>query len=388
MKKSKFLERINDLIWYCLIAYTASDIFSIAIVQIFAGVLLVLFVLKKIISANFSFQKNPVNIPLLVFILTRIISVFLSINPEESIPSLYKEVIFYFVFFVLVNEIDINNRQRVKLILQIVISTGLIATLYGISVYVFVHHERISSTASGYYTLGMYLTACLAISLLTGRTEIFPKRYLWWITNLIFMAGILLTLDRAHWVAMSFAVIFAGILKERKFLVVYLVILVISILAVPSLLDRITLALRQMDFSERGLIWKGAYVLMWKHPLFGFGTETFTGIFPFYDYMYDKGVSSWHNDFIQIYIESGLVCLIPYIYLIVIIYKKSFQALKKFGGINKVLQEEILPGLLLAFTAFIFSGFLLDPITRMLFILIISLIALIVTKDSVGISES
>ena len=387
MKKSKFLERINDLIWYCLIAYTASDIFSIAIVQIFAGVLLVLFVLKKIISANFSFQKNPVNIPLLVFILTRIISVFLSINPEESIPSLYKEVIFYFVFFVLVNEIDINNRQRVKLILQIVISTGLIATLYGISVYVFVHHERISSTASGYYTLGMYLTACLAISLLTGRTEIFPKRYLWWITNLIFMAGILLTLDRAHWVAMSFAVIFAGILKERKFLVVYLVILVISILAVPSLLDRITLALRQMDFSERGLIWKGAYVLMWKHPLFGFGTETFTGIFPFYDYMYDKGVSSWHNDFIQIYIESGLVCLISYIYLIVIIYKKSFQALKKFGGINKGLQEEILPGLLLAFTAFIFSGFLLDPITRMLFILIISLIALIVTKDSVGISE-
>jgi len=103
--------------------------------------------------------------------------------------------------------------------------------------------------------------------------------------------------------------------------------------------------------------------------------------------MYDKGVSSWHNDFIQIYIESGLVCLISYIYLIVIIYKKSFQALKKFGGINKGLQEEILPGLLLAFTAFIFSGFLLDPITRMLFILIISLIALIVTKDSVGISE-
>lgn len=384
MNKTKFLERINDLIWYCLIVYAASDIFSIAIVQIFAGALIILFVIKKIFAGDLSFQKNPFNIPLLVFILTRVISVFLSVNFEVSLPSLYKEILFYFVFYVLVSEIDINNRQRLKLILQIIISTGLVATLYGISIYIFVHHERISSTASGYYTLGMYLTACLAIGMMTGKTEIFPKRYFWWIANLIFMAGILLTLDRVHWAAMTFAVLISGVLKERKFLLVYLIIFVISILAVPSLLERIMLVFQQMDFSERGMIWKGAYVLMWKHPVFGFGTETFTAIFPFFDYMYDKGVSSWHNDYIQLYMESGLVCLVSYIYLIVIIYKKSFQALKKFKGTEKAFHAEILPGLLLAFTTFIFCGFLLDPITRMLFILIIALVALIVSENKEG----
>lgn len=380
MERSKLLDRIDGAIWYVLLVYVISDIFSIAVVQISAITLIILFIFKKIAGKSFSFSKNPLNIPLLIFIGTRTLSVFLSIDFQTSLTSLYKEILFYFIFFVFVNEIDIKNRQKVKLILQLVIISGIVATLYGLSVYIFVHHERISSTASGYYTLGMYLTACLALSLMTGDLkEIFPKRYLWWITNFIFIAGILFTFDRVHWIAMTMAVVITGIVKERKFLIVYLVLIVGAIIVFPTLLDRITLTIRQMDFSERGLIWKGAYTLMWQHPVFGFGTETFNMIFPYYNNIWDKGVGSWHNDYIQIYIESGLVCLAAYIYFIVIVYIKSFKTIKIVKNADSSgFGRKILPGLLLAVTCFLISGYLLDPITRLIFLLFVSLIALIV----------
>ncbi len=378
MKKSKIAERLDDIIWYCLIVYAASDIFSIAVVQISAGTLIVLFLLKKILSSNFIFKKNPLNLPLLLFILARIISIILSSDFNLSFPGLYKEVVFYFVFFVFINEIDISNRQRIKVLLQLIIFSGCAAAIYGMAVYLFINPGRIMSTTSGYYTLGMYLVASLSISLMTGDVkEIFPKRYIWWFVNLILIAGILLTFDRVHWIAMTLAVFLSGIIKERKFVILYVIIIFASFLLFPVLFERLTLAFNQMDFSERGLIWKGAYSLMGKHPVFGFGPGTFREIFPYYEEIWDKGVNNWHNDYIQLYIESGLIGLASYIYLIVIAFKNSFSALKFYKTNEDNFNRTILRGLVLSFTTFLISGFLLDPVTTLLFLLIISLISIL-----------
>src|SRR5438046_1533156 len=105
------------------------------------------------------------------------LSVFLSTNFQSSYPSLYKEIIIYFLFFVLVNEIDIKNRTKLVILLQVIILSALTAAIRGIVIYLFIDKARISSTTSGYYTLGMYLTAVFSVSLMIGSyNEIFFKR--------------------------------------------------------------------------------------------------------------------------------------------------------------------------------------------------------------------
>ena len=63
--------------------------------------------------------------------------------------------------------------------------------------------------------------------------------------------------------------------------------------------------------------------MLWnQHPIVGFGPRTFHEIFPLFDAMPIRGVGSWHNDYLQVYMESGLLGLLPQLWLVgtVIIY--------------------------------------------------------------------
>src|SRR5205085_700131 len=236
---------------------------------------------------------------------------------------------------------------------------------------------RITSTTSGYYTLGMFLTAVLAISVMLGKyNEIFIKRIVWWIVNLIFVLGILLTFDRIHWLGMTIAVLIAGILKERKLLIIYFAAVISAVLFYPAFYERFMNAVQEMKFSERNVIWKGAFMLAGKHPIFGFGTGTFREIFPLYNDIFDKGVSSWHNDFLQVYMEGGIVGLGAFLYLIVAIYVNGFKSLKIFKQQNNNFYKDLTGALILSILTFLIGGFILNPITTLLFLIVVGLLGL------------
>jgi len=278
---------------------------------------------------------------------------------------------------VFVNEIDIENKNRVKLIVWILILSGFVATLYGLSYYTFIKQDRISATTSGYYTLGMYLTAILSLTLMLGENkDIFPKRILWWILVFIFIIGILLTFDRIHWIAMTFAILVTGILKERKLLIFYIVISGALLLFYHPLYERLTLVFTEHDFSERGVIWNGAFMLIGKHPIFGFGQNTFREIFPFFEIMRVKGVNNWHNDYLHLYMESGIVGLGAYLFLIIVTFKSAFTSRNKLITQGRIFNRDLISALTLSFTCFLIGGFILDPVTTLLFLFIYSLIAL------------
>lgn len=382
LPQNNSIKVFDKIIWYSILVFSGSLIFSIAIGQTLAIILMLLFITKKIVYGDYSFVKNPVNIPFLCFVTGRLLSVFLSTNFQSSYPSLYKEIVIYFLFFVLVNEIDIKNKSKAALLLQVIILSALVAAIRGIIIYIFIDKARITSTTSGYYTLGMFLTAVFSLSLMIGNhKEIFLKRFIWWIVNFILVAAILLTFDRMHWIAMTVSVIIAGIVKERKFLIVYFVLAGGAVLLYPQLLERIMMVINDMNISERQIIWKGAGMLFWNHPVFGFGTRTFNEIFPLYNQMVDKGTSSWHNDILQVYMESGILGLIALIYFIYSLLRNGIKAIKNFKNNGDLFYKDITSGLLLAFIAFLVGGFLLDPILAMLFLIVVSLIALLIVRS-------
>jgi O-antigen ligase len=97
--------------------------------------------------------------------------------------------------------------------------------------------------------------------------------------------------------------------------------------------------------------------------------------------MFDKGTSSWHNDFLQVYMESGIVGLCAMLYFIFSVFKNGLKAIKQFKKSSDRFHKDLASGLLLSFLAFLIGGFLLDPILAMFFLLVVSLITLLIVRS-------
>jgi len=92
--------------------------------------------------------------------------------------------------------------------------------------------------------------------------------------------------------------------------------------------------------------------------------------------MRDKGVNNWHNDYLHLYMESGIVGLGAYLFLIIVTFKSAFTSRNKLITQGRIFNRDLISALTLSFTCFLIGGFILDPVTTLLFLFIYSLIAL------------
>ncbi|HQY21273.1 MAG TPA: hypothetical protein PLX80_10565, partial [Ignavibacteria bacterium] len=117
LSKEKGLDSYLDkAIWFSIIALISTAIFSIALLQIFTSSAIILWIVKIIVTKNYTFVKTPLDKIFLIFIAARILSIPLSLYPEISYIRFLKEIIFYTIFFVVTNEFDVTNRKKIILV--------------------------------------------------------------------------------------------------------------------------------------------------------------------------------------------------------------------------------------------------------------------------------
>jgi O-antigen ligase len=132
------------------------------------------------------------------------------------------------------------------------------------------------------------------------------------------------------------------------------------------------------DLSDRNILLMGAedLFLKFQHPLLGYGPKTFQNIFPYTEELFDKKIGSWHNDFIQIYFESGILEVISFLILIIIPCRLIIKLLKK--DINNDYKN-ILWGILFGISGLVLSaltaGFIDSPVLSILFAFLIALVS-------------
>lgn len=373
--------QIDRIIWWGILVFLASLILSIAVVQIVSILLIVLWLIKLFINKNYKFLSTPLDIPVILFICSRISGILFSVNHEVSTPALWTEIIFYLLFFFFTNNIDIKNDTRNHLMLKVFVIAGVVAAIIGIAKYGFGFESRASSTTSGYYTFGMYLTVLVGIMLaLNQQKEIFPKKWFFIISISLAMIALMFTFNRIHWLATAVLILVYGIYKNRRVLIAAVSAAGLMLIIFPSVLQRAATLLNPLSHtSERVTIWQGAIKIYDERIFFGFGLDTFSFIFPLKAELVDRGISNWHNDFLQMYMECGVVGLIIFIYLAVVIFSLLIKILKT-KHINNNLKN-ITWGILLAMVGFYVStlagGFLSNPIISLLFIYLLSLLSLI-----------
>lgn len=372
-----FIEKIIVVSIY-LCAF--SIMLSITIAQSFAIIIIILAIVCLI--KNPKREKSPFDIPLFIFILVRILSIFLSVDIKTSITGLYTEIPYYVIFYALLQQRNILNMKQIQSLLVVLIIVGIIGTCYGAVIVLLGLKERAESLTSGYYNFGTYLIAILTITLMLGKTSIFDrKRWVWYGLIFIMAIGILLTLNRIHLVIMILAFIIVGAILERKLLVMIVIVISIGILFSPSINRRLNQTIHFTEnLSERDILWSGALQISSNHPFLGYGPNTFSKIFPFPDKLQDAKIGGWHNDYIQVYIESGALGLIAMLWLILSIYKQILSH-KSEGEKHKTILA-LATGITTIFFSSLTGSAFLNILIRILFGFLLAFLALLVKEEN------
>lgn len=379
MISSRFDSRIP---YYLISASICSALISLFLFQLFLGLLSVLWLCEKNAGKKKAFDLFTILI--CTFGMVRILSIILSNFPEASIPSLYKDALFYFGFFSVSFYLKSMGIDKVKKIAIIFPVSAVVVAISGLILFNLNLTDRATSFSSGASTFSSFLLVAVAAYIVLPYNDKTKFNWMVWASGLsIIFTGIITSLGRTNIAIAGLLFITGIVLKKITLKAALSAALLTIILTFISFHDndwRFNQRMRHpISLSDRNVIWKVADSLKFNHPFLGYGPRTFHNIFPAVNNLNDKRVGSWHNDFIQVYLESGIFGLIFFAVLIITPIYLARVNLRKVKAFKHV--EDILLGVLLGISALVLSaftaGFIDSPVLSVLFAMLIALLTAI-----------
>ncbi|HTX98455.1 MAG TPA: O-antigen ligase family protein [Bacteroidota bacterium] len=313
-----------------LLAVCGTAIFSTALVQMMVVLLTTIVVISKFTKSQRRLHWTSLHVPFALFVAGRVLSIAFSQDFSRSATALFIEYFYYLLFFAAAEIVADEPIDAAGDITHVLVWSGTVAAALGSALMLLSVAPRALSTTAGTYTLGGFLCLVLPLALFFPHPLTRKSRLIRWTQVLIICMGIVLTLDRLHWVAMAAIIVVAGVMSHRRLLVVALAVSVFLVMLFPSVHLRLQHLYHLGSFmTGRDVLWKGAAMLLDRHPLVGFGPRTFQEIFPLFSEMPIRGVGSWHNDYLQVYMESGLLGLVPLLWLLASSIKQGWRAFRR-----------------------------------------------------------
>lgn len=361
----------SQIAFYLICAIAASFLLSLVLLQLFTFLLIILWVLEPNNEKKKVFRS--IEIYFLAFVCVRVLSIFFSEHFALSIHALYKDALYYAGFFALSFYLHSFTSDKKRKILEIFLSFALIVAIIGITKFVMGIKPRAESIVSGYASFSTFLLAGLAIYF--SFFDELKKKINPWLVSLgcvLIILAIVLALGRAD-LGIAIAILVLALLQKKitlKYLLpIIAVTAVLSFFSFQQNSSEIKVRVSQpATMSDRDILWKSAFQLSGEHPLLGFGPRTFDKIFPNRDLLLDKGVGGWHNDYFTMYLESGILVLLIFLFLSLKILKEGY---KKFLFADKWNWGIFISIIALLLSAGM-SGFINNPILSLLFVFLLA----------------
>jgi O-antigen ligase len=357
---------------YLLYLFFASLIFSSTLAQGVAIIIIILWIVRWITRRRFI--HHPLDFAVILYLLVRSIMCFTSVDPLVSFHELRSGIFFSFIYFAITHHLQQGHEEKqVYRYLAILIYAGAVAALYGTG-YVIINHfaVRAQSTAGGITRFAEYtmIVFCLAFTLSNER-RIFPKRYLSYIVIALLAMGLIVAKSRAQWIAVVPVVLVVGLRREWWLLAITGGLFGILLLSVRSLRQRFATLLHPATATpERLLIWRGAREVLFKRPLRGFGPGTYRIVSP---YLKDKG--SWHCDYLQAYLGSGIFGFLSYLYLSFMLFRCSIRMVRI--STRRSLGWAFLLTFIAVYIVGFFSDHIQEPVITPLFFSLIGFVSVL-----------
>ena len=382
MVETRFNQKIP---FYIFLATISSFLISIFLFQIFAVLLIVFWLFEKHQNKIAAFDK--ISLLFLIFIFVRISSVIFSEFPDSSIHLFYKDAIFFLSFFAMVFYLKVFDEKKFKLIAFTFIIAAMLVALIGIVKFNLGISHRAESFSSGFMAYSMYLLAALGFGVLLYNFISKKKYVITWTAGIgLIISGIMLSLGRTN-IVLAILAFFVSFffLKINKWFSIGIVILTITISVISFQINtqEISSRIKQPSImSDRDILWGNAKELFLKfeHPLLGYGPRSFDKIFLERDRLADIKVGSWHNDYIQLYLETGILGLFSYLILVGYSLFIALEYINKRKA-NQV-EKFLLIGLIISTMSLMFaavtSGFISSPVISVVLAFFLAFISSIV----------
>ncbi len=294
----------------------------------------------------------PVKLPLALFCLWTIISVFFAEFPAAGGFTIRKLTLF--LILLLTINLVASSRHLVFLLKALFVEAavaGIVGAAQFVRQYhaVRIHHPhkiylymtvtRIVGFQGHWMNFGgqqmIIFSALLAFLLLAakwklaaapGETRAKPggaRPKLWWLVLAVVALSILLNLTRGVWLGCFVATVYLVARWRARWLWALPALIALTLIAGPRMLQRreesVLHPSRDTSLAERFEMWQVGWRMIKKHPLVGVGPENIPALYDFYLPPGKAPILGYHDhlhdNFIQLAAERGLPCLAAWMWL-------------------------------------------------------------------------
>lgn len=376
--REKTISFFDFIIYWVIVLIPFSMSIAPAPMNVFMGLLIASFLVKKILRKEPLFIRTALNIPLLFLFIITCLSLAHSVNFRDTIKGGILRLLQYiFVFFIIAQELkDKKHIGKVVLFMSLGILLTSFDEIYQILVgedfirgyapIINIGIRRATASFKDSNTLGVYLSAISPF--IFGLTLYYLKgikKILFIFISILALIGIILTYSRPTLLAVYISFFFLGVVKKDKILVGFLILLtLLSPFIIPKPVKEWVKQveynpLRFMCNDDRIAVYRNSLNMIKAHPLIGVGANTYMKNYRFYkekpeyrniitsDYIYA------HNNFLHMAAEIGLVGLGIFIWLLYGLFRESVNIYKSLdNGFLRILSLSLIASLV----AFLVNG--------------------------------
>lgn len=314
---------LDKLIIGGLFIMAFSSALSIAGSSIGLGLAFLGYLTKAVITRDFNsgIKNNYFNLPILIFLLTILISFIGTYNLEESIDGLEDYILFFILYYMVITTV-----KDVKLADKL-FKTGLLSMTIA-SIYALGWQK---------YYLGMRRITANYMALDFGALLliylIFVIVYLVWLRKdlkgiigysilaILFTLTLLYNQTRGAWLGLIGAGFLVFWIRDKRWIPIFLLIIVLLGLCTPQVIQNRIKSIIDIEHSRSNLgriaLWKGSILMFRNNPINGVGIGNFQEV---YDTSYTQpntaSSSHAHNNFFNFLAETGIIGLSGFIYLL------------------------------------------------------------------------
>jgi len=370
IRKERIVKYCDWLIGAFLVLFVFWSPISITGTQTAVSFALLFWVIGMLVMRRFQLMRTPLNIPIAAFLIAAAIGVVMAVDFKHSLKG-YMTLGWISIFFLFVN--NVKDEIQIKKLVRILIVITTIAGAYAI----FQHFTRIDffgnvkyiqksfARSTGFFnspqTFGNYVLLLfpMVIGLSSYSKTRGEKRWLQ-LSSLIILTAIIFSYTRGVWLGLIGGLIFMAILRSKKLLFAVVIGIIVGsmflvILPSSKFTQRVVRTFKSdRPVGDRIYFWQGSLRIIRDYPITGLGWEGFRKVYP--KYKPAKGrqlVCHAHNNFIDMAVDSGLLGLGIFIWLLVTIYKVGFHIFKE---LEDGYFKGIAWGFLGSFTAFLIAG--------------------------------
>lgn len=300
-----------------------------------------------------------------VFSALMVVSAFFSVDLSSTLKRMATIAGYFALFVALAGFDDIDYLRK---LIKVFIAVVLAHSIYGIIQYFsgldvmrdgYVCRSRIIGVVGHFNCLASILGAAVPVVFSFFYFEKNPKKkILYGAVFVIISSALLLTFTRGAWAGVFAALSFMAFLKNRKIIIIPLILAVLA-MALPVSRARI-IGTFQNEESGRLIFWRTTPRLIMERPFFGWGADSFKKLFysRYDDVMPEKGHFHPHNMYLAVAQQFGLVGLAAFL---VLFYYLLAGLIRKFYALKDGFPSVIVFGAIGAVVEFLTHGLVDEP---------------------------